>query len=140
MPVGTLREALEYPREKLDIPDDRLKAVMEMVGLGAFAGRLDEPDNWAQRLSLGEQQRLSFARVLLTEPNLSSSTRRPRRSTSRARRSSTRCCARRFGIRPLSASAIAARSRRFTINSSTSPAFASTARLLQSRSKAGSDG
>jgi|SRR5579862_8737938 len=70
MPLGTLREALEYPREKLDIPDDRLKAVMEMVGLGAFAGRLDEPDNWAQRLSLGEQQRLSFARVLLTEPNL----------------------------------------------------------------------
>ena len=25
-------------------------------------------DNWAQRLSLGEQQRLAFARILLIEP------------------------------------------------------------------------
>jgi putative ATP-binding cassette transporter len=43
---------------------------METVGLGRFVASLDEPDNWAQRLSLGEQQRLAFARVLLTEPDL----------------------------------------------------------------------
>jgi vitamin B12/bleomycin/antimicrobial peptide transport system ATP-binding/permease protein len=70
MPLGTLREAFDYPRATSDVPDARLKEVMEKVGLGAFAGRLDEADNWAQRLSPGEQQRLSFARVLLTEPNL----------------------------------------------------------------------
>ncbi len=70
LPLGTLREALIYPRETTDLPDQRLKEVMETVGLGAFAARLDEADNWAQRLSLGEQQRLAFARVLLTEPDL----------------------------------------------------------------------
>lgn len=70
LPLGTLREAFDYPRPTSDVPDARLKEVMEIVGLGAFASRLDEPDNWAQRLSLGEQQRLSFARVLLTEPKL----------------------------------------------------------------------
>ena len=70
LPLGTLREAFDYPRAVADVPDARLKEVMATVGLGAFVGRLDEPDNWAQRLSPGEQQRLSFARVLLTEPNL----------------------------------------------------------------------
>ncbi len=70
MPLGTLREAFDYPRATTEVPDARLKEVMEIVGLRAFTSRLDEPDNWAQRLSPGEQQRLSFARVLLTEPNL----------------------------------------------------------------------
>lgn len=70
LPLGSLREALIYPREVADIPEARLKEVMEIVGLGAFVARLDEADNWAQRLSLGEQQRLSFARVLLAEPDL----------------------------------------------------------------------
>jgi vitamin B12/bleomycin/antimicrobial peptide transport system ATP-binding/permease protein len=70
MPLGTLRNALSYPHDTREDPDERLCAIMEQVGLGAFAGRLNEPDNWAHRLSLGEQQRFSFARVLLTEPDL----------------------------------------------------------------------
>ena len=70
LPLGTLRQAFDYPRATTDVPEARLKEVMEIVGLGAFIARLDEPDNWAQRLSPGEQQRLSFARVLLTEPDL----------------------------------------------------------------------
>jgi putative ATP-binding cassette transporter len=70
LPLGTLREAFDYPRATTDVPEARLKEVMEIVGLGAFVTRLDEADNWAQRLSPGEQQRLSFARVLLTEPDL----------------------------------------------------------------------
>ena len=32
--------------------------------------RLDEDGNWAQRLSIGEQQRLAFARVLLVRPEI----------------------------------------------------------------------
>jgi len=70
LPLGTLREALVYPQSSSAFPEARQKEAMETVGLGAFVSHLDEPDNWAQRLSLGEQQRLSFARVLLTEPNL----------------------------------------------------------------------
>lgn len=70
LPLGTLREALIYPRDTTDLPETRLQEVMRTVGLDRFAARLDEADNWAQRLSLGEQQRLAFARVLLTEPKL----------------------------------------------------------------------
>ncbi|HWE74900.1 MAG TPA: ABC transporter ATP-binding protein/permease [Stellaceae bacterium] len=70
LPLGTLREALIYPQATTDLPDSRLAEVLGAVGLGAFASRLDEDDYWAHRLSLGEQQRLAFARVLLTQPDL----------------------------------------------------------------------
>jgi putative ATP-binding cassette transporter len=70
LPLGTLREALIYPQATTDLPDSRLAEAMNAVGLGAFVSRLDNDDHWAQRLSLGEQQRLAFARVLLTQPDL----------------------------------------------------------------------
>ena len=68
LPLGTLEEALRYPYGEAG--GGPLGAVLDTVGLGAFASSLGERDNWAQRLSLGEQQRLAFARVLLTEPAL----------------------------------------------------------------------
>ncbi len=68
MPLGSLREALLYPRAGEAVPAERLTEVLEKVGLGSFADRLDTSDNWAQRLSLGEQQRLAFGRILLSEP------------------------------------------------------------------------
>jgi putative ATP-binding cassette transporter len=70
VPLGTLREALIYPQATTDLPDSRLAEAMNTVGLTAFVPRLDEEDNWGQRLSLGEQQRLAFARVLLQQPDL----------------------------------------------------------------------
>lgn len=68
VPLGTLRQALAYPEAGADIPDERLKAALNRVGLGAFESELDTIDNWSQRLSGGEQQRLAFARVFLAEP------------------------------------------------------------------------
>jgi putative ATP-binding cassette transporter len=44
--------------------------VLAEVGLGALADELDMIENWSQRLSLGEQQRFAFARILLVEPAL----------------------------------------------------------------------
>jgi putative ATP-binding cassette transporter len=44
--------------------------VLEEVGLGSLADELEEVRNWSQRLSLGEQQRLAFARILLLKPGL----------------------------------------------------------------------
>lgn len=70
VPLGTLRQALAYPEDGAAIPDDELKSVLTKVGLGAFASELDAVDNWAQRLSGGEQQRLAFARVFLAEPEV----------------------------------------------------------------------
>jgi len=70
LPIGTLRQALIYPKATTDLPDSRLTEAMTAVGLEKFLPQLDEDDNWPQRLSLGEQQRLAIARILLIEPNL----------------------------------------------------------------------
>jgi putative ATP-binding cassette transporter len=72
LPLGTLRQAMLYPREdRVDgqrVTDERLEEVLKMVNLGPFARSLETVDNWALRLSLGEQQRFAFARVILVEP------------------------------------------------------------------------
>ena len=71
LPLGTLCCALVYPDgDNLPFSTEQLTAALEQVGLGALATELDEVENWSQRLSLGEQQRLAFARILLAEPTL----------------------------------------------------------------------
>jgi putative ATP-binding cassette transporter len=71
LPLGTLANALRYPRgEKNAFPLSRLAAVLEEAGLGWLAAELDDVQNWSQRLSLGEQQRLAFVRILLLKPAL----------------------------------------------------------------------
>src|SRR5581483_6479867 len=42
--------------------------VLDAVGLSAFRGELDKTAYWADKLSGGEQQRLSIARALLQKP------------------------------------------------------------------------
>jgi vitamin B12/bleomycin/antimicrobial peptide transport system ATP-binding/permease protein len=70
LPLGTLADALVYPRAADELPRDRLVEALSAVGLPQLVDRLDEEGNWAQRLSIGEQQRLAFARVLLTRPEI----------------------------------------------------------------------
>jgi putative ATP-binding cassette transporter len=71
LPLGSLTAALLYPHGAgRTLPATRLIAALEKVGLGALAGELNTVENWPLRLSLGEQQRLAFARILLTEPAL----------------------------------------------------------------------
>ncbi|BEU87273.1 ABC transporter ATP-binding protein/permease [Selenomonas sp. TAMA-11512] len=67
LPLGTLRHAISYPME--DMQDDaKLREVLSLVGMEALAEKLDVEDDWSRILSLGEQQRLAFARVLLVRP------------------------------------------------------------------------
>jgi len=70
LPLGTLRQALAYPDDGSKIPDEKLKATLAKVGLSALVDELDVTDLWSQRLSLGEQQRIAFARVFLAEPKV----------------------------------------------------------------------
>jgi putative ATP-binding cassette transporter len=71
LPLGTLTSALLYPQlDGTSFPAGRLKSVLKEVGLDGLVGELDVVENWAQRLSLGEQQRLGFARILLAAPTL----------------------------------------------------------------------
>jgi vitamin B12/bleomycin/antimicrobial peptide transport system ATP-binding/permease protein len=70
LPLGTLADAIVYPRAADGLPRQSLIDALHAVGLSELAGCLDEEGNWAQRLSIGEQQRLAFARVLLARPEI----------------------------------------------------------------------
>ncbi|CAK0743808.1 vitamin B12/bleomycin/antimicrobial peptide transport system ATP-binding/permease protein [Gammaproteobacteria bacterium] len=68
VPKGNLRAIVSYPTPSHGIDDVSLIAVLERVGLGSLAQRLEEGGAWDQMLTLGELQRLGFARVLLHKP------------------------------------------------------------------------
>lgn len=71
MVLGTLRDQLLYPNTHLEVKDEHLKQVLEQVNLADLDerfGGFDAEQDWADVLSLGEQQRLTFARLLLNQP------------------------------------------------------------------------
>jgi len=68
-PVASLRAAVSYPARLGTFEDARIAEVLTVVGLPEWADRLDEEAHWNRMLSLGEQQRLAIARVLLQEPD-----------------------------------------------------------------------
>ena len=71
MLLGSLREQLCYPTDEARFSDDQLRHVLDEVNLGALSSRypdLDVKQDWPRILSLGEQQRLAFGRLLLNAP------------------------------------------------------------------------
>ncbi len=69
--LGTLREQLLYPNTTRKMTDAELKEVLQQVNLQNLLSRVDGFDTevpWENILSLGEQQRLAFARLLITHP------------------------------------------------------------------------
>ncbi|KUH93250.1 ABC transporter ATP-binding protein/permease [Mycobacterium sp. IS-3022] len=68
VPLGDLRAVVSYPNEGGAIEDRELERTLEAVALPHLVGRLDEVQDWAKVLSPGEQQRIAFARILLTKP------------------------------------------------------------------------
>lgn len=72
MILGTLREQLMYPNVGLHTTDEELEHVLKKVNLPGLAERFKGFDcvhDWSEVLSLGEQQRVAFARVFLTKPD-----------------------------------------------------------------------
>jgi putative ATP-binding cassette transporter len=70
VPLGDLRTVVSYPHKTGEIPDDTLREALEAVALPRYTSRLDEVADWAKVLSPGEQQRVAFARILLTRPKV----------------------------------------------------------------------
>jgi putative ATP-binding cassette transporter len=68
LPLGTLRAALAYPAPAKAFNDLALAAALRRCGLEDFGKRLDDEERWDRILSLGQQQRLAFARALLHRP------------------------------------------------------------------------
>ena len=71
LPLGDLRSQLLYPQVEREITDAELLQWLERVNLPDLAerfGGLQVQRDWAKLLSVGEQQRLAFARALLGKP------------------------------------------------------------------------
>jgi putative ATP-binding cassette transporter len=68
VPLGDLRAVVTYPGKEGTIDDETLRRMLDKVALPHLVHRLDEVQDWAKVLSPGEQQRIAFARILLTKP------------------------------------------------------------------------
>jgi len=72
MLLGSLRTQLLYPAVDRKISDDELLNVLERVNLPEIAnqvGGLAAELDWEKVLSVGELQRIAFARLLLAAPH-----------------------------------------------------------------------
>ena len=67
LPLGSLRAVLLYPGYA-GISDETIKSVLHKVHLPELGEHLDKEEDWSHIFSLGEQQRIAFARVLLQKP------------------------------------------------------------------------
>ncbi|HEK1684508.1 TPA: ABC transporter ATP-binding protein/permease [Pseudomonas putida] len=70
LPLGDLRTAIAYPAQVSQEQDARMQQALRQVNLAHLAERLGESRDWTRILSIGEQQRLAFARVLFNQPHV----------------------------------------------------------------------
>ena len=63
-----MRNALTYPGAPDAFSDADVRQALERCDLGNLITKLDQVDRWDKELSLGEQERLAFARLLLHKP------------------------------------------------------------------------
>jgi vitamin B12/bleomycin/antimicrobial peptide transport system ATP-binding/permease protein len=68
-PIGPLAAAVTYPAEPGTLSSEALAEIIRAVGLPELAERLTDEAHWNRILSLGEQQRLGIARVLVEAPD-----------------------------------------------------------------------
>lgn len=68
LPLGDLRSAVAYPGQALPQDEARVADALRLVNLGHLSQRLDEVADWSRILSIGEQQRVAFARALFNRP------------------------------------------------------------------------
>ncbi len=71
MILGSLREELIYPKKETELTNEQLAEVLDKVNLPHLVerfGSLNVEMNWGEVLSLGEQQRVAFARILINQP------------------------------------------------------------------------
>ena len=68
MPLGTLAQALSYPKTQVSQNSESMQAALRRVNLAEFCDSLYSKERWDKLMSLGQQQRLAFARVILHRP------------------------------------------------------------------------
>ncbi|MBM3857760.1 MAG: ABC transporter ATP-binding protein/permease [Verrucomicrobia bacterium] len=68
LPLGTFKELICYPQDAKH--QQEFDAILKLCFLEKFLPDLHEEKSWSHQLSLGEQQRLSFARIFFYKPDL----------------------------------------------------------------------
>lgn len=68
IPLGTLRHVITYPNAVEAFSDAEIAQALADAGLPHLCERMGSDDNWPQRLSGGEQQRIALTRALLAKP------------------------------------------------------------------------
>ena len=72
MILGSLRQQMLYPYLNKQISNQQLLEALNTVNLSKLSRELNDLnkiEDWSKLLSIGEQQRLAFARLLLTKPS-----------------------------------------------------------------------
>ncbi|MDA9754248.1 ABC transporter ATP-binding protein/permease [bacterium] len=72
MNLGSLEEQLSYPKSKGEFSYEEINNSLRKVSLEQLIKEhgLDSVKDWSRILSVGEQQRLGFVRILLNKPNI----------------------------------------------------------------------
>lgn len=70
IPSGTLRRSVAYPQAAETWSTEEIGTALDKVGLGDLKERIEDEAPWDQTLSGGEKQRLTFARLLLNDPDI----------------------------------------------------------------------
>lgn len=68
LPLGTFKELICYPQDAEQ--QQEFDAILKLCFLEKFIPDLHEEKSWSHQLSLGEQQRLSFARIFFYKPDI----------------------------------------------------------------------
>ncbi len=70
LPRTNLKEAICYPKF-VNLPsDNEVVQILNQCGLGNLTEKLYEIKNWDNYLSLGEQQKIAFCRVIINKPDV----------------------------------------------------------------------
>src|SRR6185437_7756668 len=69
LPLGTMRAAITYPDPPSAYDTAEIESVLKRVGLAEFLPVLDTNERLDKTLSLGQQQLIAFARLLLHQPS-----------------------------------------------------------------------
>ena len=69
IPSGALKTAVAYPSVATAYTDKAVRRALELARLEPLTCEIDSEDNWPQRLSGGEQQRMAIARAILEKPD-----------------------------------------------------------------------
>ena len=68
VPAGSIREVLAYAAANGEPSGEAMAAALRRVGLERLVDQLDRSGRWDRDLTLGEQERLGYARLVLGRP------------------------------------------------------------------------